>query len=140
MCDGMYDDGDQDDQLGDLSRFGYATAGSSELWQKMLWLIVAYLEGAADTQKEISGAEAALAQQKQGNQLMQAYISGFKVSIRKLVRAGGEITQQRKVQLCLQGATAQAQGGFKDAIRMAKLNIMALTLDKYIQSGGVLLW
>ena len=122
MCDGMYDDGDQDDQLGDLSRFEYAAAGSSELWQKMLWLIAAYLEGATDAQKEIAGAEAILAEQKQGNQLMQAYISGFKVSVRKLVRAGGAITQQRKIQLCLQGATAQAQDGFKDAIRMAKLN------------------
>ena len=122
MCDGMYDDGDQDDQLGDLSRFEYAAAGSSELWQKILWLIAAYLEGATDAQKEIAGAEAILAEQKQGNQLMQAYISGFKVSVRKLVRAGGAITQQRKIQLCLQGATAQAQDGFKDAIRMAKLN------------------
>jgi hypothetical protein len=122
MCDGMHDDGDQDEQLGDLSRFEYAAAGSSELWRKILWLIAAYLEGATDAQKEISDAEAILAEQKQGNQLMQAYISGFKVSVRKLVRAGGAITQQRKIHLCLQGATAQAQDEFKDAIRMAKLN------------------
>ena len=38
------------------------------------------------------------------------------------MRAGGAITQQRKIQLCLKGATAQAQDGFKDAIRMARLN------------------
>ena len=120
MYDGMGDE--DDDQLGDLSGFDYAAAGSSGLWQKMLLLIAAYLEGAADAQKEISNAEAALEEQKQGNRLMQAYISGFKVTVRKLMRAGGAITQQRKIRLCLKGATAQAQDGFKDAIRMAKLN------------------
>lgn len=121
---GMYDgmDDANEDQLGDISGFEYAAAGSSGLWRKMLLLIAAYLEGAADAQKEISNAEAALEEQKQGNQLMQAYISGFKVAVRKLMRAGGEITQQRKIQLCLKGATAQAQDGFKDAIKMAKLN------------------
>ena len=94
MYDGMDDTNEHanEDQLGDLSRFDYAAAGSSGLWQKMLLLIAAYLEGAADAQKEISNAEAALEEQKQGNQLMQAYISGFKVAVRKLMRAGGAIT------------------------------------------------
>ena len=38
------------------------------------------------------------------------------------MRAGGAITQQRKIQVCLKGATAQAQDGFKDVIKIAKLN------------------
>ena len=52
----------------------------------------------------------------------QESISKYAILVRKLLRAGGQITEQRKVQLCLQGAKAEMQDGFMESVRLAKLN------------------
>ena len=53
---------------------------------------------------------------------VQEYVSAFTILVRKLLRAGGSTTDQRKIQSCLQGAGRVARNGFDDYIKQVKLN------------------
>ena len=77
---------------------------SDMLWDKTVQLIETYFEGTTDTQGEICGAERALSELKQGDMTMQEFISAFTILVRKLLRAGESTTDQRMIQLCLQGS------------------------------------
>ena len=95
---------------------------SDMLWDKTVQLIEAYFEGATDKQGEVRGAERALSELKQGDMTVQEFVSAFTILVRKLLRAGGSTTDQRMIQLCLQGSGNVAQNGFSDYIKQVKLN------------------
>ena len=53
---------------------------------------------------------------------MQEFVNAFTMLVRKLIRAGGSTTDQRMIQLFLQGSGIVAQNGFSDYIKQVKLN------------------
>jgi hypothetical protein len=85
-------------------------------------LIEAHFEGSVDAQGEIQEAEKNIAQFSQGDLSAQESISKYAILVRKLLRAGSQIAEQRKIQLCLQDAKAEMQDGFMESVRLAKLN------------------
>jgi hypothetical protein len=85
-----------------------------------------------DKQGEIRGAERALSELKQGDMTVQEFVSAFTILVRKLLRAGGSTTDQRMIQLCLQGLGNVAQNGFNDYIKQVKLN-GKYTGEEYMQ-------
>ena len=105
---------------------------SDMLWDKTVQLIEAYFEGAADKQGDIRGAERILSELRQGDMTVQEYVSSFTILVRKLLRAGGSITDQRMIQLCLQGSGSVARDGFNDYIKQVKLN-GKYTGEEYMQ-------
>ena len=113
-------DGDDIDN-GGLAAFEHSADGNEELWGKVLELVEAYFEGGADGHEEILTAELNLSLYKQDDKAMRDYMSGFKKLVRKLLRAGGSITSQRKIQMCLQGSGVLTREEFKEYIKMAKL-------------------
>ena len=109
-------------EIDGIAAFRLSAKGSEELWEKVYKLIEAHFEGSVDAQGEIQEAEKNIAQFSQGDSSAQEYISRYAILVRKLLRAGGQITEQRKIQLCLQGAKAEMQDGFMESVRLAKLN------------------
>ena len=93
-------------EIDGIGAFSLSAEGSKELWEKVYKLIEAHFEGSVDAQGEIQEAEKNIAQFSQGDLSAQEYISKYAILVRKLLRAGGQITEQRKIQLCLQGAKA----------------------------------
>ena len=92
------------------------------LWSKVLVLVEAYFEGAADKQQGIRNAEKELSELRQEDEPLLEYISEFKGFVRKMLRAGGTVTDQRMIQLCLQESSSITRDGFGAYITQVKLN------------------
>ena len=116
----------------DFDAYDSSVIKSDMLWDKTVQLIEAYFEGAADKQGDIRGAERILSELRQGTMTVQEYVSSFTILVRKLLRAGGSITDQRMIQLCLQGSGSVARDGFNDYIKQVKLN-GKYTGEEYMQ-------
>ena len=116
----------------DFDAYDSSVIKSDMLWDKTVQLIEAYFEGAADKQGDIRGAERILSELRQGDMTVQEYVSSFTILVRKLLRAGGSITDQRMIQLCLQGSGSVARDGFNDYVKQVKLN-GKYTGEEYMQ-------